>query len=532
MQPIACQWFADDDVYAGHPAGRACFIKLPRGAAISMLDVRDGSVRRVFPPDTSGWLRFAGPLRGEGTAARRLWQASYVRRTVVFDAIAAGIAGLIGYLVRFAPDQAAATWASVWLAALLPLAWVGAMLVARAYEQRFLWVGPDEFRRVTTAAVGMLAAVGTISWALDLDVARGLVVVALPLATALTLVARYAQRQWLHRARGRGRYQQTTLLVGHRSAVAALDEQIEREAYHGLRVVGCCLPAGRDAFQGLPVLGDIEEVIDVVRQYEVDTVAVLPCPELDGPALRRLGWELEDTQAELLLAPAVTEIVGPRVRIRPVCGLPLLHMERPELKGVRRLTKVAFDRASASLGLLLLLPVLLAVAAAVRVTSHGPVLFKQERVGRDGRPFRMLKFRTMVVGAEHMVDDLAAQTDGNGVLFKKKADPRVTPVGRVLRRFSIDELPQLLNVLKGDMSLVGPRPPLQREVEQYGYDMHRRFLVKPGLTGLWQVSGRSDLSWDDSVRIDVRYVENWSLTFDFMILWKTVGAVLRGSGAY
>jgi hypothetical protein len=208
-------------------------------------------------------------------------------------------------------------------------------------------------------------------------------------------------------------------------------------------------------------------------RYGVDTVAVLPCPELDGPALRRLGWQLEKTRAELLLAPAVTEIVGPRVRIRPVCGLPLLHMERPELRGIRRLTKEAFDRASAFFGLL-----------------------------------------------------------RNGVLFKMKADPRVTPIGKLLRRYSLDELPQLFNVVTGHMSLVVPRPPLPSKVERYGFDMHRRFLVKPGLTGLWHVSGRSDLSSDDSVRIDVRYVENWSLTFDFMILWKTVGAVLRGRGAY
>jgi exopolysaccharide biosynthesis polyprenyl glycosylphosphotransferase len=248
--------------------------------------------------------------------------------------------------------------------------------------------------------------------------------------------------------------------------------------------------------------------------------------------LRRLGWALEKTRAELLLAPAVTEIVGTRVRIRPVCGLPLLHMERPELRGVRRLTKGLFDKTAAALGVLFLLPVLLGLALAVKATSRGGVFFRQERVGRDGRTFSMLKFRSMVVGADRMVEELAAGSDGNGVLFKKKDDPRITRIGKFMRRYSLDELPQLVNVLRGDMSLVGPRPPLPTEVERYGFDMHRRFLVKPGLTGLWQVSGRSDLSWDDSVRIDVRYVENWSLTFDFMILWKTVGAVLRGSGAY
>jgi exopolysaccharide biosynthesis polyprenyl glycosylphosphotransferase len=209
-----------------------------------------------------------------------------------------------------------------------------------------------------------------------------------------------------------------------------------------------------------------------------------------------------------------------------------MHMERPELRGIRRISKALFDRSAAVAGLVLLAPLLLVIAVAVRATSNGPAIYRQERVGRDGRVFRMLKFRSMVAGADAMLEELQGENDGNGVLYKKKADARVTAVGRILRRYSLDELPQLFNVLGGSMSLVGPRPPLPREVEQYGRDMHRRFLVKPGLTGLWQVSGRSDLSWDDSVRIDVRYVENWSLTFDFMILWKTVGAVLRGSGAY
>jgi exopolysaccharide biosynthesis polyprenyl glycosylphosphotransferase len=271
---------------------------------------------------------------------------------------------------------------------------------------------------------------------------------------------------------------------------------------------------------------------DVVRKYEVDTVAVLPSPELDGDELRRLGWELESTHADLLLAPAVTEIAVPRVRIRPVCGLSLLHMTRPELRGWRRAVKATFDRAGAALTLLLLLPVLALLALAVKTTSRGPVFFGQVRVGQDGRTFRMLKFRSMADGAEHLVGQLTQRSTGNGVLFKMTHDPRVTRVGRVLRRWSLDELPQLVNVLRGDMSLVGPRPPLPIEVERYGLEMRRRFAVKPGLTGLWQVSGRSDLSWDESLRIDVHYVENWSLVMDLMIIWRTFGAVVRGRGAY
>ena len=506
--------------------------------AISLLDVRDRSLRQAQTFTGGGWPLFSSRLRGEGTAARRAWRAAYVRRAVAIDAAAAVLGALIGFIARFAPAGAEPASGTTSAILLLPLVWIGAMLVARAYEERFLWIGAEEFRRVFFAAVLMVATVGTVSWALKLDVARGFVVVALPVATALTLLGRYAHRRWVHRQRGRGRFQQTTLLVGHSAAVAGLDQQIDREAYHGYKVIGCALPLqeqnfASDAFNGLPVLGDLAQVADIVREYEVDTVAVLPCPELDGPALRRLGWELEDTDAELLLAPAVTEVVGSRVQIRPVAGLPLLHMERPELTGVRRLAKEVVDRTAAFFGVLFLAPIFLGLALAVRTTSRGPVFFRQERVGRDGRPFTMLKFRSMIAGADRVHEELAASSnDGNGVLYKAKADPRVTRVGRVLRRYSLDELPQLFNVLKGDMSLVGPRPPLASEVERYGYDMRRRFLVKPGLTGLWQISGRSDLSWDDSVRIDVRYVENWSFTLDLMILWKTIGAVIRGSGAY
>jgi exopolysaccharide biosynthesis polyprenyl glycosylphosphotransferase len=477
-------------------------------------------------------------LRGAGTVARRAWEAQYVRGLVAGDALVASLASVLAYLGRFGGTSGEDRFpaASIWFGAVLPVAWVLAMLIARTYERRFLWLGAEEFRRVFNSAVLLLAAVGTVGWALKLEVARGFVVLAIPLATLLTLLHRYVRRSRLHRQRTRGNLQQTLLVVGHRPGVAALTEQIERTAYHGYRVVGCCLPSVQPPSRNepadhVPVLGTFADVVDIVRLYEVDTVAVLPSPELDGAALRRLGWDLESTEADLLLAPAITEIAGPRVNIRPLCGLPLLHMERPELRGVRRVTKAVTDRAIAVTAVFLLLPALLAIALAVRVTSRGPVFFRQRRVGKDGRTFSMIKFRTMVDGAHSMLSAIDVD-DGNGVLFKLRDDPRVTRVGRVLRRFSLDELPQLLNVLLGDMSLVGPRPPLPSEVERYGEDMRRRLLVKPGLTGLWQVSGRSDLSWDDSVRIDIRYVENWSLSFDFMIMWKTLGAVLRGSGAY
>jgi exopolysaccharide biosynthesis polyprenyl glycosylphosphotransferase len=472
------------------------------------------------------------------------WQRTYVQKIIAVDALAAAFAAFVGFFARFndSPANLATTSgrAVVACAVLLPVLWVVAMGALRTYEPRFLGVGSEEFHRVLTAALAFVALVGTSSWAFGLEIARGYVVVAFPIATLLTLIGRYALRQQLHAARTRGEAGQTVVAVGHRAGVAAMARQLHRASYHGMRIVGACVPGGQGSAAddaeltelGIPVIGSLDDVRHAVTSVDADVVLVTASPELDGPGLRRLGWELEATRADLVVAPALTEVIGPRVAIRPVCGLPLLHVERPELEGVRRLAKTTVDRVSAATALVVLSPLILVLALAIKLDSRGPVFFKQQRVGKDGKTFPMMKFRSMVTDAEKLLIDLRESTDGNGVLFKMKVDPRITRIGRVLRRYSIDELPQLINVVRGEMSLVGPRPPLQKEVDEYGYDMRRRLLVKPGLTGLWQINGRSDLDWDESVRLDVRYVENWSFTFDFMILWKTAGAVLRGRGAY
>jgi exopolysaccharide biosynthesis polyprenyl glycosylphosphotransferase len=284
--------------------------------------------------------------------------------------------------------------------------------------------------------------------------------------------------------------------------------------------------------RGVSVVGGFDSVARAVRLNSADTVAVLASPDLGPEQLRRLAWELEPTGADLMVAPSLVEVAGPRLSIRPVSGLPLLQVEQPQFTGARRFVKATFDRTLATLALLVLSPLLLTVGAAVRLSSSGPALFRQERVGRNGRTFTMVKFRTMVVDAEAKRDELLAQSDRDGLMFKMRLDPRITRVGGLLRRYSLDELPQLINVVRGDMSLVGPRPPLPAEVAEYPQDVRRRLLVPPGLTGLWQVSGRADLSWEESVRLDLRYVDNWSLATDLLILWKTARAVLSGSGAY
>jgi len=318
------------------------------------------------------------------------------------------------------------------------------------------------------------------------------------------------------------------LVVGDGPAQAVLSHRLRAAAHCGLQVVATCPPV-----TGPPdAVPRTDHVLAAARAAGADTVAVAHSPTVDADVLRRIAWSLEGTGMNLLVAPALTDVAGPRVNIRPVSGLPLLQVSEPEFTGARRLVKGAIDVAGAALGIALASPLLLALALSVRLSGPGPVLFRQIRIGRGGQEFTMYKFRSMRADAERVLEQLRGSNDhADGVLFKMRDDPRVTPVGRYLRRYSLDELPQLFNVLLGHMSLVGPRPPLPSEVARYEHETHRRLLVKPGMTGLWQVSGRADLDWEETVRLDLYYVENWSVALDAEIAWKTLWAVLRGSGA-
>jgi exopolysaccharide biosynthesis polyprenyl glycosylphosphotransferase len=421
---------------------------------------------------------------------------------------------------------------------MLPVAWIAFLALNRVYEPRHLFVGTDEYARVFRSGIGVTAGLAIVSFAFDLRLARGYVSIAMPLAIIADLGVRYAFRQFLHRSWARGERLQRVILVGHERAVADMTRRLRRERHHGLGVIGACLPPGRgrDGFPpGLPpIFGTFDEVASAVSRSDADTVVVLSCPEIDGAALRQLAWQLERDDIDLIVASTLVDVAGDRTTIRPVDGLPMLHVEHPRLKGSARIVKEVFDRVGALLLLIVAMPLILAVAALVRLApgGRGPVVFRQERVGKNGRLFTLYKFRTMHTDAEARLAELDDLNETDGQLFKMRQDPRVTPVGRWLRRFSLDEIPQLVNVVKGDMSLVGPRPPLAREVAGYPADMRRRLVVKPGLTGLWQVSGRSDLSWEESIRLDLTYVENWSLTMDLAILARTFSAVVRTSGAY
>jgi exopolysaccharide biosynthesis polyprenyl glycosylphosphotransferase len=351
------------------------------------------------------------------------------------------------------------------------------------------------------------------------------------------MVARYTKRKRLHRKRAQGLCMSSVIAVGHEPAVADLINELRRDSYHGLNVVAACLTrtvTDIDRMAGVPASDgvSVDEVTAAVRRSGADAVAVLSCPEIDGATLRQLAWELEKAGTDLVVAPALLDVAGPRTTVRPTAGLTLLHVDHPQLSGPRQVLKGLFDRCVAGTVLILLSPAFAAIAVAIKLSDSGPAMFTQTRVGKDGKTFRIYKFRTMVVDAEARLAELIPANDSDGVLFKLRRDPRVTAIGARLRKWSVDELPQLINVVKGEMSLVGPRPALPAEAAQYANHVRRRLVVKPGLTGMWQVNGRSDLSWEESVRLDLRYVENWSFALDLQILWKTVSVILRGSGAY
>jgi exopolysaccharide biosynthesis polyprenyl glycosylphosphotransferase len=459
------------------------------------------------------------------------WTSGYLRRAAMADFGCAVAAVLLAVQLRF---DSHVSGMYVPLSFALPVLWLAALALAGGYDSRFIGVGSDEFRKVLNAGVSLTAAIAIFSYAADINLSRGYLVVALPSLTLLDLVARYVMRKHLHGLRGDGHCMHKVIAVGHESAVADLVTELQREKYHGLLVVATCVarPSDRQDVAGVPVHGGLDDVADAVRRFAADTVAVLTCPEVNGIKLRQLAWALEQTGTELCVAPALLDVAGPRTTIRPAAGLTLLHVDHPQLVGIRLVLKALFDRFVAAAALILLAPLFAALAIAIRLSDGGPALFKQVRVGKGGRVFRIYKFRTMVVDAEQRRAQLIEQNDLDGVLFKLRRDPRITPIGARLRRWSIDELPQFVNVLLGDMSLVGPRPALPDEAAKYADHVRRRLAVKPGVTGLWQVNGRSDLSWDESVRLDLRYVENWSFALDLQILWKTTSVMLRGTGAY
>lgn len=472
------------------------------------------------------------------------WRGRYTRVLGLVDAAAVLWAMSGALILRFGTTEGRDLITTdgrpyVLITLVLSAVWWAMLGLWGSRDATHLGYGTDEFKRLLTASFWLFGMVSIVSYLFQLETARGYVGVALPAGILSLLLGRMLVRSFLRSQRRNGKSCSTVLLIGGVHGVEHLARALGSQPMAGYRPIGTYLPGASgttvSATLDLPNLGhdpSVASIVNAVNTAQPDAVALSSGVPLPPLVIRELGWALADRQVKMIMAPALTDIAGPRIHTQPVAGLPLIHVSTPNLGSGQRLLKRMFDLLGSTALLTLFSPLLIIVALVVRLDSPGEVIFKQERVGAGGKNFRMYKFRSMVVDAEAQLEHVKAQSEGNGVMFKMKADPRVTRTGHFLRRFSLDELPQLFNVVNGTMSLVGPRPPLPTEVEQYQSHVHRRLIVRPGLTGLWQVSGRSLLSWDDTVRLDLYYVENWSVAGDIAILLKTLRAVLARQGAF
>ncbi|MFC4858704.1 sugar transferase [Actinophytocola glycyrrhizae] len=462
------------------------------------------------------------------------WEPRYRRYVITSDVLVTILSAVaVGGLLSVG---GAALFKDLTLGFLSVVSVICSLAVNRAWHPTVLGQGAEEYVRLSRGMFAGAVALGLAGLATGVVSTRPWVFIVIPATAVVALLARYLLRQLLHRLRYEGECLLPVMAAGGVDTVRDLIARTKAAPHVGWRVDAICTVDGEGdsgmEVDGVSVIGTLDELADHVRRGGYRIVAITADPYWTPRRLQQLAWKLEGSGAEMVVAPTLMEVAGPRLHVSGVLGMPLLRVSAPAFTGVRRFVKGVVDRIGAVLLLTVGLPVMAFAAAAVAVDSRGGVFYKQRRVGKDGKEFTILKFRTMVRDADRIKKDLADANEGAGVLFKMRRDPRVTRVGAVLRRYSIDELPQLFNVLTGAMSLVGPRPPLPEESARYEADVRRRLLVKPGLTGLWQVSGRSDLPWEEAVRLDLRYVEDWSLALDAMILWKTFRAVLGGQGAY
>ncbi|WP_084528296.1 sugar transferase [Nocardia crassostreae] len=484
-------------------------------------------------------------------SGKPLWLAEYRRRLRITDSAVIAVSVALAQFIRFGGStyDAPVDWNGdtrvgyTAISVALVLAWVGFLAAGGAWSPTVLGSGAEEYRRLVAATMRLFGLIAIVSLLLSVEFARGYLAIALPIGLLALAANRLIWRKYAVRQRRLGRYLTSVLVVGRRDSARQMRRCFERDPAVGYSVVGVYIPYGADDDpdpEGMvteddpdaPLLVTKSSIIEAVRTTGADSVAIAATEQLGAQGINELLWKLSPLGIELVVTPGVVDIADQRLSIRPVSNLPLLHIEKPQYDRARSYRKAAFDIAFAAVALLLVAPVMLATAFAVKLSSPGPIFYKSSRIGLNGKPFRMIKFRSMRNDADRTLPALLAENEAAGPLFKMRTDPRVTPVGRILRKFSLDELPQFINVLRGEMSVVGPRPPLPGEVEDYDWKVRRRLLVKPGLTGLWQVSSRSDLPWDEAVRLDLSYVENWSMMQDLLIIKKTITAVARSTGAY
>ena len=470
--------------------------------------------------------------------------SAVVWRMRMLDGVLIFVSALAGETARFGPagladlfrnhpvDGARTFYAVLPLA--LALTWLVILQVNGAYDHRSLGAGPQAYASILRSTAACFTVLALVSYVFNLQIARGFVLVSFPLGTFLLTVACWRWRVWLMRRRLSGAFVQRVLAVGNPESLACVIPALARDSGSGYEIVGACSNTDAATLHEVPVVGPESSATELAHRLDVDTV-ICGGSDMGSGGVRRLSWALERTGIDLIVVPSLHEVSAPRVTDRAINGLHLLLVEPPHFTDAQVIMKSVIDRVLGVVLLAVAAPIMGIAAYLVKREDGGPVLLHQTRVGIDGREFAMLKLRSMVANAEALRDEIVVQVEDavdRGPMFKERNDPRITRIGRVLRRTSIDELPQLINVVRGDMSLVGPRPPLPHEVTRYTTVSRRRLLVRPGMTGLWQINGRSDLTWEDTIRLDLYYVENWSVTFDLLILFRTARAVLRQTGAY
>jgi exopolysaccharide biosynthesis polyprenyl glycosylphosphotransferase len=501
-------------------------------------DVSDAPALHVVDSPPARPLSFA--------LSRARWERKLVRRLLIADAFAVAFAVAVAHAIRYYVMPVP----QVFLDAMRPpiwsvsisifIGWMIALSVFRTRDPKTFENGSRQYQAIARSTFTLFGWVAITALLLKWDLSRGFLAISFAIGTSLLFLERKAWRTWMLHQRRKGRYLARVLVIGGVRSAKAMTLRFSEGSWSGFRVVGVWVPdrvaAPNERFHAndlaVPVLGTESDLGQALEIDAVDTVVVTDTEHLGHDGMRELAWALEGRDVNLLVAPNVVDVAGPRIHLQAHGNMPLIYLSGPSYSRARTLRRAIFDRSFAAAVLLASSPVLLLAALAVRITSRGPVFYRSERIGTHGVPFQMLKLRTMIRDADQMLEEIEHHNDAAGPLFKVREDPRVTRVGRFLRRYSIDELPQFLNVLRGDMSVVGPRPPLRSEVDAYSQHMRRRLLVKQGVTGLWQVSGRSDLTWEDSVRLDLDYVENWTMLRDMQIIFRTARAVLASRGAY
>ena len=454
------------------------------------------------------------------------WRTKIRFQIIFVDILSISIALLFGLSIRF-PKLLSSNFSTFefyyFLFAIgLGFIWILILSLNGSRDLRILGFGADEYKKVANSVFIMFALVALISYIFKLEISRGFVLVSFTLGLLLLFLGRRILRKKLFNLRKKGLATFNVLFVTGNEKDSVV-ERLDNAIYSGLKVKKILI-------WNPNIL--VDQILNDALENNCDVILIGQSIDISAMQLRQLGWLLENKNIDLIVSPKVTEIAGPRLKVSNVEGLPLLHLDQPDFGGPKRIFKRLFDLLFSLLGIILLFPFFLIISIIIKLDDKGSVIYKQSRLGKNGKDFNVLKFRTMLENSHEIRETIMKETKKDLRLPKHPNDPRITRAGKFLRRWSIDELPQLINVLKGDMSLVGPRPPLLEEVNKYEGFERRRLLVKPGLTGLWQVSGRSELNWEDTVRLDLYYVENWSLTLDLLIILRTAAAVWRGEGAY